>query len=92
MREGTELGLAAKSYIGISHMRTERGIAEVRNSCKDTDRTCTELGWIIILLTPAPIIDLFRAWKPLLCHKEQAKGKKCPLEDALGALSCVFMS
>ena len=25
-----------------------------------------------------PIIDYFHAWKPLLCHKEPAKGKKCP--------------
>ena len=47
---------------------------------------------IIILLTPAPIIDPFRAWKPPLCHKDTARGKKCPKSGALGALSCVFMA
>ena len=46
---------------------------------------------IIILLTPAPIIDSFPALKAPLCHKESVKGKKCPYQGALGALSCVFM-
>ena len=45
---------------------------------------------IIILLTPAPIIDPFRAWKPPLCHKDTVKGKT--LVGGLGALSCVFMA
>ena len=33
------------------------------------------IGGIIILLTPAPIIDSFPVWKPPLCHKEPMKGK-----------------
>ena len=36
------------------------------------------IGGIIILLTPAPTINSFRAWKPPLCHKDTVKGKKCP--------------
>ena len=31
---------------------------------------------IIILLTPASIIDPFCAWKPPLCQKDTAKGCK----------------
>ena len=31
-----------------------------------------------ILLAPTPITDPFPAWKPPLCHKEPAKGKKRP--------------
>ena len=30
------------------------------------------MGGIIILLTPAPVIDSFRAWKASLCHKDTA--------------------
>ena len=41
------------------------------------------MGGCVILLTPALIIDPFPAWKPPLCHKDTAKGKK----GALGALS-----
>ena len=35
-----------------------------------------------------PIIDTFRAWKQPLCHKDSAKGKKCPLK----VLNCFFMT
>ena len=49
------------------------------------------MGATFILLTPAPIIDPFRTWRPSLCHKDTAKGKKCPLLGGLSALSCVFM-
>ena len=41
------------------------------------------LGGIIILPTPAPIIDPFPAWKPTLFYKDTAKGKKCPLQELL---------
>ena len=50
------------------------------------------MGGIIILLTPASIIDPFSAWKPHLYHKDKAKGKKCPRKGALVVLSCVFMA
>ena len=40
----------------------------------------TIMDGIVIVLTPAPIIDPFRAWKSKspLCHKDTAKFKKCP--------------
>ena len=39
------------------------------------------IGGIIILLTPAPTINSFRAWKPPLCHKD-TEGKKYPFKGA----------
>ena len=41
---------------------------EVRDSQKES----------IILLTPATFINPFRAWKPPICHRDKAKGKKFP--------------
>ena len=55
-----------------------RYIGRVEHSHKDNCDSW-EVGWhrkIIILLTPAPIIDPFRG-KPNLCQKDTAKGKKC---------------
>ena len=48
--------------------------------------------WIIILMAPAPIIDPFPAWKPILflCHIDTAKGKKYEI-PLVGSLSCVFV-
>ena len=40
------------------------------------------MGGIIILLTTAPIIHPFPAWKPSLYHIDTANGKKYPYKRA----------
>ena len=77
LQTGAPLSVLALQY----QVRVET--AEVRQSYRDTviaRRRQKEsiMGEIIILLTPPTMIDPVPAWKPSLCHKDTAEGKKCP--------------
>ena len=50
----------------------------VENVIGGTAKKNSIMGGIIILLTPAQIIDTFPAWKPPFSRKDTVKGKKCP--------------
>ena len=55
----------------------------------------TIMDGIVIVLTPVPIIDPFRALKSKspLCHKDTAKFKNVPsIYWILSALSCAFLA
>ena len=60
--------------------RWQTGPLQLSDSHEDTviGGQAQKESTIIILLTPAPIIDPFPAWKTPLNHKEPGKDKKCP--------------
>ena len=97
VRRGGELYQVVIYLPPGSYHRQSGALTSVRDHLRDTvlgghAQKESIMGGIIILLTPAPVIDPFTAWKPPLFHKDTAKGKKCRLYGALGSLSCVFMA
>ena len=97
MRRGGELYQVVIYLPPGSYHRQSGALTSVRDHLRDTvlgghAQKESIMGGIIILLTQAPVIDPFPAWKPPLFHKDTAKGKKCRLYGALGSLSCVFMA
>ena len=73
---------------------TQQSVAAVLQSQTRQSRALqtSEVRDSLIGQEESTIIDPCRLWKPPLCHKDTAKGKKCPYYGALGALSCVFMA
>ena len=86
--------LAEKLHVGLTEGLVDLG-SEWRTRCQRFTRRHNDMTWwtddmhwknplsvgsFSSLLTPAPIIDPFRAWKPPLCHKDKAQGIQRPLE------------
>ena len=72
---GTAITAPASPPSPVSASQAEWSSAEVRGSQKDTVTVGhaekeSIMGVVVI-------IDPFPAWKPPLCHKDTAKGKKC---------------